>query len=93
MGRLTPIANYLRRVLIEDIYGRLSKPARHAALGKRSLLNLSLFQVSCSPKARPGWLLRTSKSFLLQTDAYRTFAHARALFFFFFRPVGSSTSA
>jgi KUP system potassium uptake protein len=24
MGRLTPIANYLRRVLIEDIYGRLS---------------------------------------------------------------------
>ncbi|KAF8267918.1 potassium transporter [Lactarius quietus] len=24
MGRLTPIANYLRRVLIEDVYGRLS---------------------------------------------------------------------
>jgi hypothetical protein len=31
MGRLTPIANYLRRVLIEYIYGRLSKPARHAS--------------------------------------------------------------
>jgi len=25
VGRLTPIANYLRRVLIEEIYGRLSK--------------------------------------------------------------------
>jgi len=24
MGRLTPIANYLRRFLIEDVYGRLS---------------------------------------------------------------------
>jgi hypothetical protein len=32
MGRLTPIANYLRRVLIEDIYGRLSKLDRHASL-------------------------------------------------------------
>ncbi len=35
MGRLTPIANYLRRVLIEDVYGRLSKPARHASFDKR----------------------------------------------------------
>jgi hypothetical protein len=33
MGRLTPIANYLRRVLIEDIYGRLSKLTRHTLLG------------------------------------------------------------
>ena len=38
MGGFTPIANYLRRVLIEDIYGRLSTPARHASFVKVSLL-------------------------------------------------------
>jgi hypothetical protein len=26
MGRFTPVMNYIRRVLIEEIYGRLSKP-------------------------------------------------------------------
>lgn len=35
MGRLTPIANYLRRVLIEDIYGRLSKPTYNGSFGKQ----------------------------------------------------------
>lgn len=25
MGRITPIMNFLRRVLVEEIYGRLSK--------------------------------------------------------------------
>lgn len=34
MGRFTTIANYLRSVLIEDIYGRLSKPGpRHSGNG------------------------------------------------------------
>lgn len=33
LGRFTRIANYLRSILIEDIYGRLSKLTRHALLG------------------------------------------------------------
>lgn len=28
MGRITPIMNYLRRALIEEVYGRLSKALR-----------------------------------------------------------------
>ena len=28
MGRITPIMNYIRRVLIEEIYARLSKGIR-----------------------------------------------------------------
>jgi len=28
MGRITPIMNYIRRVLIEEIYARLSKAIR-----------------------------------------------------------------
>ncbi len=28
MGRITPIMNYIRRVLIEEVYGRLSKTFR-----------------------------------------------------------------
>ena len=28
MGRITPVMNYIRRVLIEELYGRLSKTFR-----------------------------------------------------------------
>jgi hypothetical protein len=28
MGRITPIMNYIRRVLVEEVYGRLSKALR-----------------------------------------------------------------
>lgn len=35
MGRFGVIANYFRRVLVEDIYGRLSEPAaRHTVVRK-----------------------------------------------------------
>jgi hypothetical protein len=34
-GRLTSIVSYLRRVLIEDIYGRLSKPTCNMSFEQR----------------------------------------------------------
>ena len=55
MGRLTPIANYLRRVLIEDIYGRLSKLARHASLGKRLITQFVSFSGIMFPEGE-AWL-------------------------------------
>jgi hypothetical protein len=47
--RLTSIANYLRRVLIEDIYGRLSK---RTSFGKGRSLNIVLFSRYHVPRGR-----------------------------------------
>jgi hypothetical protein len=38
MGRITPVMNYIRRVLIEDIYARLSKAIRIGIEVERALI-------------------------------------------------------
>lgn len=38
MGRITPVTNYIRRVLIEEIYARLSKAFRAAGIEVNSTL-------------------------------------------------------
>jgi hypothetical protein len=58
MGRITPIMNYIRRVLIEDIYGRLSKIIRTNRLD-RTLNDVA--QLLCSLSRRLGWPARMSR--------------------------------
>ena len=61
MGRrITPIMNYIRRVLIESVYGRLSKAFR-----LQTILHWILIYVTkalCSLIRRAGWPAPTSKS-------------------------------
>jgi hypothetical protein len=59
MGRITPIMNYIRRVLVEEVYGRLSKALRPQTTVHWILTRVK--KASCSPIRRPGWPALTSR--------------------------------
>ena len=52
MGRITPIMNYIRRILIEAVYGRLSKALRPQTTVHWILTHVT--KALCSLIRRPG---------------------------------------
>jgi hypothetical protein len=52
MGRITPVVNYIRRVLIEEVYGRLSKTFHSHTRVRWALTRLA--KALCSPIRRAG---------------------------------------
>ncbi len=60
MGRITPIMNYIRRVLIEEVYGRLSKTFRPQSTVHWTLTYVA--KASCFLIRRAGWAAPTSRS-------------------------------
>ena len=59
MGRITPIMNYIRRVLIEEVYGRLSKTFRPQTTVQTIFTHVT--KALCSLIRRTGWPALTSR--------------------------------
>jgi hypothetical protein len=59
MGRITPIMKYIRRVLIEEVYGRLSKAFRPQTTVHWILTHV--IKALCSLIRRAGWPALTSR--------------------------------
>lgn len=66
MGRITPVMNYIRRALIEEVYGRLSKAFRPHTRVYCTLTYVA--KALCSPMRRAGGPAPMSRSTPFATD-------------------------